>query len=284
MITMQKLPIALISSHGSLTIPPELDGRIALTPEQIFNEADAYLNDIFDFRDRVLYLETFPYSRAIIDVNRPADSQLHHRIGDGVVKRQTSYGRPVYHPRMEPEANLEQYLIHHYWQPWHDRLSEIEHDPRVKLVIDCHSMAAVGPDAFDDPMQLRPRVQTGNLGDYTGKLYPPRQRISAPADITVLLADELGRQLADIPALTETGKTTAVNQPFSGGWNLWAHGHTRQPWLMIELNRALYIGRQHGSSPIVPSDPTRIALLRERIWTALTAVSEYTLTNLSMVN
>lgn len=274
-MTTHKLPIAIICPHGGLAIPKELNGRICLTPEQIFNEADAYVDEIFDFRDRVLYYETFAYGRAILDMNRPADSKLHHRQGDGVVKRITSYGEPIYHPRMEPEDNLEQYLVNHYWQPWHDKLSAIEHDERVKLVIDCHSMAAIGPDTYDDPTQLRPRISVANMGDYLGDLYPPRQRISAPADATRFLAQRLGDLLADMPTLTEVGADTAVNKPFWGGWDLWAHSHERQPWFMIELNRGLYIGRQNGKSAIVPPDPARIELLRERIWQGITAVMDY---------
>ena len=167
-----RLPIALINSHSGLALPPELNDRIALTPQQIFNEADAYTDNIFDFRDRALYFETFPYSRAIIDENRPTDPNFHHRNGDGVVKRITSYDIPVSHPGMEPEPEWEQHLINHYWQRWHDRLEKIEQDPRVKLVIDCHSMAAVGPSGYDDPSQLRPRVEVANLGDCCGNLRP----------------------------------------------------------------------------------------------------------------
>jgi formiminoglutamase len=269
------LPIAIISPHGGLEIPPELQGRIALTPEQIFNEADAYVNDIFDFRDRVLAFEAFPYGRALIDVNRPADDSQHHRPGDGVVKRLTSYGDPVFLPGLEPEAELEQSLIQRYWQPWHDRLAEIEQDERIKLVLDCHSMAAVGPTTYDDPAQLRPRTQTANLGDAQGELYPARGRLSAPPHLTRFLAEKLGTLLADIPAWAEVGADSAVNSPFSGGWNIRAHGHPGQPWIMIEINRALYIGPQTGHTPIVPPDAERIALLRERIWEGVTAVTEY---------
>jgi hypothetical protein len=56
-----------------------------------------------------------------------------------------------------------------------------------------------------------------------------------------------------------------------------AHGHEGQPWLMVELNRALYIGDQNSTSPIVPLDPVRLALLRERTWQAFTAVTAYSL-------
>ncbi len=268
----EKLPIAILLPHASLDIPPELDGRITLTPEQIFNEADAYTDRIYDFRDHVLYYEVFPYARALVDVNRPANSALLKRQGDGVVKRFTSYGAAVYHLQMEPEESLERYLINRYWQPWHDRLARIAADPRVKLVIDCHSMAAQGPAKYDDPGRLRPCVEVGNLGDIYGNLYPPRGRISAPPQVTRALAEALGDSLADVAALTEVGAYTAVNTPFWGGWDLWLHSASPQPWLMIELNRALYIGDQTGDSPVVGLDNGRITDLRQRIWQAIETI------------
>jgi formiminoglutamase len=267
---MERLPIALVMPHGGLAVPPELDGRIALTPTQIFNEADLYVEQLFDFRDRVLYWETFPYARAILDLNRPADSALHHRLGDGVVKRQTSYGDPVFHPRLEPEPALENYLIHHYWQPWHDRLTAIERDERVKLVIDCHSMAAIGPDMYDDPAAIRPFAQVANLGDHRGELYASRPRLSAAPEVARALAAALQAALLDLLPLVPAEPDVPLNRPFWGGWNLWAHGGVHQPWLMIEMNRALYIGAQTAHTRMVPPDEARIALLRERIWQAIT--------------
>ena len=273
----EKLPIAIISPHGGLAIPPELHGRVALNKEQIFNEADAYADELFDFRDHVLYFETFPYSRALLDVNRPADPALVHRPADGVVKRKTGYGDPVFYPGMEPDAELEQALIDRYWQSWHDRLGVIEHDRRVMLVFDCHSMAAVGPTAYDDPAQLRPRLEVANLGDEYGIMVPLRGKLSAPADVANFLAEVWSERLRDIPPLTATGPVAALNRPFWGGWDLMAHGHDGQPWLMVELNRALYIGDQSSTSPIVPLDRARLALLRERTWQAFAAVTAYVL-------
>lgn len=143
----------------------------------------------------MLYYEVFPYARALVDVNRPADSALLKRQGDGVVKRFTSYGAVVYHHQMEPEESLERYLINQYWQPWHDRLAHIAADPRVKLVIDCHSMAACGPTKYDDPGRLRPCVEVGNLGDIYGNHYPPHGRVSAPPEIARAFAEALGDSL-----------------------------------------------------------------------------------------
>lgn len=266
---MNKLPIAIVSPHGSLAVPPELIDRVALSQEQIFNEADSYIDDIFDFRDRVLYWEAFPYARGIIDVNRPADVALQPRDGDGVVKQISSYGDPVFKPGMQPDAQFEAELLQKYYHPWHERMAVIAADERVKLVIDAHSMAAVGPDLYGDPAQRRPRVMVGNLGNASGGIRADRGMLAAPTPLANRFAALLGEQLADMEPLGEVGMETAVNTPFSGGWNLWAHGGKQQPWLMIELSRAMYIGNQTGRSPVVPPNQPRNEALRERIWQAI---------------
>jgi N-formylglutamate amidohydrolase len=270
-----KLPIAIISPHGGLSIPPELVDRVDLSPEQIFNEADAYIDDLFDFRDRVLYFETFPFARTIIDVNRPADASQHHRVGDGVVKTITGYGDAVYRPGMEPNPAFEQVLIGRYWQPWQNRLHRIAQDQRVKLVLDCHSMAAIGPTTYDDPAQMRPRIEVANLGDVNGNVYPQRKRVSASAEMACFLAGELGRNMADVHTLAPTGANFAINTPFWGGWDIQTHSHADQPWLMIELNRALYIGPQSANSPIIPLDQARLSQLRERLWQTIEATMAF---------
>ncbi|MCO5204959.1 MAG: N-formylglutamate amidohydrolase [Anaerolineae bacterium] len=272
------LPLAILSPHGGLATPLELKERVALTPEQVFNEADAYIDDLFDFRDRVLYYETFPFGRTLIDVNRPADATLHHRKGDGVVKTVTGYGDAVYRHGMEPDAALEQALISRYWQPWHERLAQIARDDRVKLVLDCHSMAAVGPTTYDDPGALRPRVMVANLGDEQGNLHPERARLSASAEIAHFTAKTLGDSLADVPELAATGALYALNHPFWGGWDLWLHGTGAQPWLMIELNRGLYVGAQHATAPVVPLQPALRTHMREHLWQAITAITDFVIT------
>ena len=267
---MNKLPIAIVIPHAGLDVPPEVNGRIALTSEQIFNEADIYMEQIFDFRDQVLHWVTFPYARAILDMNR-VDDLIRVRPGDGIVKWQTSYGDPVYIHNSQPTVAEEKQLITRYWQIWHERLAEIEADERVKLVIDAHSMAAVGPTLYGDPGVLRPRIGVSNLGDVTGNVTEGRGRISAPASLTRELALLWGQKMAELEAWAETGEDWAVNQPFWGGANLWLHGRSpqKQPWLMIEINRALYIGEQSGNTPIVPPNRNRLAALRDCIWRGL---------------
>ena len=51
----QQLPIAVVIPHAGLAVPPEVAGRVALSAAQIFNEADAYADLLYDFRGRVLH-------------------------------------------------------------------------------------------------------------------------------------------------------------------------------------------------------------------------------------
>lgn len=270
-----KLPIAIIIPHGGLAIPPELEGRIALTPEQIFNEADAYVDDIFDYQHRVLHWMNFPYARGILDVNRPDDAALHHRLGDGAIKTQSSYGVPVFHKGQEPDLELVNSLISKYWRPWHEKLTAIVDDPAVKLIVDCHSMAALGPTAYDDPAALRPRVSSSNLGDEQGERRESWGHITAPPAATRFFGERLGELLADIPDLTESGAPYAINAPYLGGWAMRLYGGAYKPWLMVELSRGLYIGKQESDSPIVPPNHQLLKSIGERVWQAIEEVLEH---------
>ena len=270
---MNKLPIAIVIPHAGLEVPPEVNGRLALTPAQIFNEADIYVDQIFDFRDQALHWLNFPYARAVLDMNRPHDP-ARIRPGDGIVKWQTSYGDPVYLPGQRPTEAEEQQLITRYWQVWHEQLAAVAADKHVQLVIDAHSMAAVGPTLYGDPGVLRPRVDVGNLGNARGQVAKTRGLISAPAAVARAFARTLGQNVGQLTTWTSTGAEWALNRPFWGGADLWLHGcspHT-QPWLMIEINRALYIGQQDGNTPIVPPDSERIAALRDCVWQAILSV------------
>lgn len=271
----EKLPIAIIIPHGGLAVPPELEGRIALTPEQIFNEADSYVDDIFDYKDRVLHWMNFPYARGILDVNRPDDATLHHRLGDGAVKMVSSYGVPVFHEGAKPDLELVNTLIAKHWRPWHEKLAEIVDDPAVKLIVDCHSMAAVGPAAYDDPSALRPRVSSSNLGDERGESRESWGLITAPPAMTRFFGERLGELLADIPDLTETGAPYAINAPYLGGWAMRVYGGSYKPWLMVELSRGLYIGKQESDSPIVLPNGQLLKDIGDRVWQAIEEVLKF---------
>ncbi len=265
-----KLPIAIVIPHSGLETPPELQDRVVLTDEQIFNEADVYTDLIYDFRDNVAEWHAFPYARSIIDVNRPNHPMPQLKEGDGIVKSQTSYGTPVYTSETEPSDELEAQLIEKYWQPWHDTMAKISEDDSIKLVLDCHSMAAVGPTTYLDPSQIRPRITASNLGDENAQQKEDGPSLVASPELTLLIAKKFGGALVDLPDLAPTSAPYDVNQPYSGGPIIWIHGGKTQPWLMIELSRATYIdGEQTGDSPVQPPNTERITQIRDNLWQAI---------------
>lgn len=266
-----RLPIAIISPHSALAAPPEVAGRLALTETQIFNEADVYVDLIYDYRDRVHTWLSFPYARAIVDMNRSREAAK-ERPGDGIVKRQTSYGAPAYFAGHEPDAAFEEKLITTYWQPWHDQLQAIAHDPSIKLVVDCHSMAAIGPTTYGDPNQVRPRAAICNMGNLDGELFSPAEPLTASPALTRFFAERLAAHLGDAPTLAPTGPAAAMNTPYRGGWDIAGHARAGQPWFMLEINRALYVGRQDSASLPTPPHLAYIADLRERLWRAISEV------------
>ncbi len=270
-----KLPIAIILPHAGLAVPPEFEGRLAIGEDHIFNEADVYTDLIFDFRDRVRHWVRFPYARALIDVNRPDDPGQLKRIGDGVIKDVTSYGQTIFKPGQHPDLAEERELVHRYWHPWHEQLAAIARDPEVKLVIDAHSMAARGPRKYDPAQQIRPRGCVSNLGDARGHLRNGYPRTTMSADHLQFFGQEVGRRLNRIPSLCEVAEPgpVALNSPYWGGWDLKAHGmESQQPWAMIEVSRAMYVGRQDEDTPAQPPNMEQIEALREAVWEAIQAL------------
>ena len=274
-----RLPIAILLPHCGLDVPRELLGRVSLNACDLFNEADIYTDLIYDFRDEVACWLTFPYARAMIDVNR-STGHNHSRPGDGIVKTQTSYGIPVHHPGQAPGAELEHSLIDRYWRPWHQQLATLAADPRIRLVIDCHSMAATGPGHYDDPGARRPRACVANLGDHLAEPALGRRHPTAPPALARDFAAKLGRGLADLPTLAPASRDVGINTPFAGGWNIWAHagksvfGHPPQVWLMVEVSRGLYVGPQACDSPVRPPNRPLIDTLRARLWQAIIGLYE----------
>ncbi len=270
-----KLPIAIILPHAGLEVPPEFEDRLAIGEHDLFNEADVYTDLIFDFQDRVTHWLRFPYARALIDVNRPNDPALLKRAGDGIIKEKTSYGKPIFKPGHEPDEAESQALVQRYWQSWHDQLASIAQDPNIKLVIDAHSMAARGPSNYDPQRNLRPKGCVSNLGDAQGQPRAPHLPTTMRADHLQYLGQEMDQQLQSIPSLCpkEEPGPVILNEPYWGGWDLTAHGTTgQQPWAMIEMSRAMYVGPQEHHTPAQPPNMAQIEQLREAMWEAIASL------------
>lgn len=130
-----------------------------------------------------------------------------------MIKTHTCWDVPVY--QHEPSAATVAALLDAYYRPYHERLAHLA-GSAVKLAIDCHTMAAVGPPVAPDPGVERPWVCLSN-GDGTC----PQTWIEG-----------LQRCFEDA-----FGPHVTINHPFTGGYITRRHA-AEMPWVQLELSRA----------------------------------------------
>ncbi len=203
------LPLALSVPHAGLRVPEDLADRCLLLPEQLERDGDVGAAEIYALEAEVQEFVTTTVARAVLDLNRGLED--FHK--DGVIKTHTCYDEPVWR---EPLSQKEiRALFDAHWQPYHDRLAGWH--GAVKLAVDCHTMAAIGPPVAPDPGARRPLVC---LGDARGAACP-RPWVDA-------LVECFGRHFG-------TDQVT-LNAPFAGGYITRTHGG-EQPWVQVELSR-----------------------------------------------
>jgi formiminoglutamase len=212
------LPILLSVPHAGLRVPSEAKPYCRLKPAEIVADGDEGAAEIYDLKGHVAEFVATDIARAIVDLNRAEDN----RRLDGVVKTVTCWNVSVYH-EFPPEPVVER-LLDCYYRPYHRRLSAgISAD--IRLCVDCHTMAAVGPPIGPDAGETRPHICLGNgNGDEGGTLTLPR--------------GWTGRLLGSFRDVF--GDAVTTNEPFSGGHITRSHGRER-PWLQLEISRAPFM-------------------------------------------
>lgn len=207
-----KLPLLISVPHAGLSVPPEAEPYCVLTEQEIIEDGDEGAAEIYAIADDVAAFVTTDIARAIVDLNRREDD----RTRDGVVKTHTCWDVPVYREPL-PDAVVE-HLLARYYRPYHARLRELACSG-VRLGIDCHTMAAVGPPVGPDVGAERPWICLSNADG------------TCPADWLAALADALAESF---------GRTPSINEPFRGGHITRSHA-ADMPWVQLELSRAPFM-------------------------------------------
>lgn len=203
------MPIGLSVPHAGLIVPEDLAGQCVLSPEQIEADGDVGAAEIYDLVGEVAEYVISEVARAVLDLNRAEDDLRK----DGIVKTHTCWDEPVWRELLRQDQI--DTLLDRHWRPYHGRLRTW--CGKVKLAVDCHTMAAVGPPVGPDSGQSRPLVC---LGDAQGRSCPGEWVDS----LRVCFAKQFGED------------EVTVNEPFSGGFITRSHGGL-QPWVQLELSR-----------------------------------------------
>ena len=209
------LPFLISVPHAGLMIPKEVQGICILTPEQVIADGDEGAEEIyFDLEKYVELFITSEIARAIVDLNRATDDFRK----DGVIKTHTCYDVPVYSEF--PSKKLIDHLLSDYYHPYHQKLEKFTHSENIKVGIDCHTMAAVGPPIGPDAGEKRPLVCLSH-GDGT-----------CPYEWLHKLAESFQKVFPD--------EQIKINKPFKGGYIIRTYS-SDLPWLQIELSRTEHI-------------------------------------------
>lgn len=216
------LPLLISVPHAGLDIPAEVAPISALTAEEIAHDGDEGARAIYAIESDVAAFATTGVARAFVDVNRAEDD----RRKDGVVKTHTCWDVPVY--RTVLSEALVQELLMKYHQPFHQRLSQLA-SPTLRLAIDCHTMAAVGPPVAPDPSVERPWVCLSNADG------------TCPSE-----------WIGELKSCFELafGPHVTINHPFKGGYITRTHA-AEMPWVQLELSRAPFLTDQEKKAGVL---------------------------------
>jgi formiminoglutamase len=173
-----------------------------------------------------------------------------------VIKSATCYGARIYHAGAEPDDELVTELLERYYYPYHTALKRAATDPRVKLALDCHSMAAEAPLIAPDRGGRRPLFCLGNADGLTC----PNDLLK---NLRRVFADAFDCELNDV----------RLNHPFKGSFMTRSHARGKVLWAQVEMNRSLYLDSNWFQREPLEEKPARLQYLRDRFQAALLALA-----------
>lgn len=215
-----KLPILITIPHASLFVPADLRKNMNLVEKEIKEHADLATDEIFDVPNA--YVIKADIHRLVVDPNRaPDDIEMEIKLAsEGVVVAISEGGKTIYHtpPTVEQIAQR----VERYHEKFHKKIEQIT--PKVKFMIDGHSMKSIGPLNKPDAGKPRADIILGNR-DYT----------TCSRQITLKIKDFFENK----------GYSVSVNTPYKGKYVIGYHASRKDlPGIQVEVNRKLYMNEK----------------------------------------
>lgn len=249
---MKPLPVLLSIPHGGDQTPPELMDNSVISKQAMLADSDLFTRKIYGIKDDVAFMVDTCIARVFIDLNR-APSDVPPYNPDGVIKTHSCHGVAIYRHDLWKDSVLVNKLLKQYYSPYHQKIQSIlEQHQNLELMLDCHSMEAVGPAIGPDQGVERPLIC---LGSRFGESCDPSK--------TQRMAFALRR------AFELKDDQLTIDHPFAGGYITQHYGNNPLPCLQIELNRKLYLEGARYDGQSFQINPEKIAELKQKFRAAL---------------
>jgi formiminoglutamase len=263
-----KAPILVSIPHGGWKVAEEIKNIWALSTKNAFHDGDPYTSKIYNFNDRVEFQIVMEYFRAVVDLNRQPDD-IAPKNPDGVIKSLTCWNVPVYKPNSLPDETLKKLLLNKYYFPYHKEMGEQIKNPKIRLAVDCHSMAAKSPPIEADAGTIRLLICLGNLGDEFGQIEPVLNRVTCDPELISFMADEFKILFQHEDLDIDPPDIVTMNVPFNGGNITRRYGVQGVPFVQIEMSRALYLSKNYFDETSLKVKDSRIKDLNKKVWKVL---------------
>ena len=213
----EKHPILITIPHGSTFVPAELRRLMKLTDFQIRKQSDPYTDEIFDVPNANIVKGKI--SRLVVDLNRaPDDIEMEFQLSNrGVVVSVDLDGNPIY--KVPPSMEAINERVQKYHDTFHEKIEELK--PKMKFMIDGHSMRSVTPVAKPDSGRKRADITLGNRHFMTCSRVITRKVMKFFED---------------------KGFEVKVNDPFTGRYVIGYHCSRKGlPGIQVEVNEKLFM-------------------------------------------
>lgn len=253
------LPVLILTPHSSGFAPLEVLNQMlgddvfsssarASRLEFLFAEGDPF-TDLLFHTSGAQHLHALT-SRFVVDLNRPREMDR----DNGVIKLTDFQRQPLYPEGFVLEDGAREQRLRRYWDPFHAEVDRILENPEIKLLLDGHSMQAVGPAMGPDLGKPRPALCLMTGHDRSGnELEGARGTVSSSQARALhrLLERHFGNWIA---ASSRVPHEIALNLPWSGDDTSLRYSNPARARPVsafgLEFNRALYLEDPVGAVPL----------------------------------
>jgi formiminoglutamase len=254
---MKNLPILIIIPHGGIQVPDEIIGHESADSFERFMESDAGAIGIFNFKNMVSAVIDSPISKLFVDLDRNPNAGIKNQ--DWIIKKSTSYNRPVFIDGIFPDDIAISNIIRRYHTPFHDAIKKILSTGHISCIIECHTMAPLAPPSSYDSGEHKPLVL---IEPVSGTMKDKCFNETALRDLLQQMGKSLYYELKPVT------RELILRQKPAQGYILEKYSGTI-PFLRLSLSRTLILTEPYFNIEKLIIDDNRLKQIRKIVFDSL---------------